>query len=543
MRHSRIVFTAFLVVAGAGWSFAAEDAGVATPAGVVTPVGPPFSAPVVTIYVPPTRSNRPMAATEGELEYFDAKAGAWDKLLEIPIDQRPIRAVTGYPKNSGALYLVHAGGVSVTRDGGQQWEVTLPPGFQGSTLVGITVHPEDRKQAVLAVQGAAWRTSDFGQLWMTHDLPGSTERGVDIAFETLAGKPVLVYATDRALYVSDEKLKNWKTLSRGTGGVANACAAGPLTVTLSETGSLAGLDLLRPGYRFDAGTLSGAGLLAMDDSGFGGLFAAAKDRILFVNLQDDPAIPVEVHRGASTVAGLTAHPRDANAIYWAEGAQVYAMAGAAPDFPAAPIPVSRFEAAPTQPDVTPIATPDPRVSAEAKALLNDILSDQPPVEEVVAAALHYASYHEAETEQWKRDVRRKNLIPELAVKGAAAERPVDQYDHVTNYDNLGVATREDLYADDDVRYMNEYGVELRWNMSGLLFDRDQLMVSEETRKRAEQRNALVAQVTDLYFRRVELMVQERLSPAPTVEESVQAQLRLRQMTAMLNEIAGKTMFE
>ena len=69
------------------------------------------------------------------------------------------------------------------------------------------------------------------------------------------------------------------------------------------------------------------------------------------------------------------------------------------------------------------------------------------------------------------------------------------------------------------------------------------MAQKETRKRNEQRNALITQVTDLYFRRLELLVQQRMRKPGTTEEALQAKLRLRQMTATLNEITGQPLFE
>jgi len=69
------------------------------------------------------------------------------------------------------------------------------------------------------------------------------------------------------------------------------------------------------------------------------------------------------------------------------------------------------------------------------------------------------------------------------------------------------------------------------------------LAQKETRKRNEQRNALITQVTDLYFRRLELLVQQRMRKPGTTEEALQAKLRLRQMTATLNEITGQPLFE
>jgi len=515
----------------------------AVPSMQALPLGGPFASPVVAVYVPPTRSERPIVATDSEVLWYDTKSGAWQRILELAPEQRPVLAVTAYAKSSQALYVAHASGIAVSRDGGAEWTSTEPPGYKGAEFVSLSVHPEDRKRAVVLVQGAAWMTGDSGRFWPMLELPGTTERSLDLEFTTVNGESRLVYATDRALYFSDIDFRNWTTLMRRNGGCVGATTAGSVAAILSDDGILTAFDLTRPGFRAQVGGLTGATALALDQGGFGICFAAIDQRIVAVSLDDADNIPQTLHQGVASVRGLVANPRTPNSLCWAEAGQVRTMQLDGDHFPAIPLSVASFQPGSTVPDVAVggVESQSP-VSEEAKTMLNDIIASQPPVEEVIAAALTFANYYPGEAEKWKANVRRKNLLPTLTLAAGQTERTVDRYDRVIDYDRFGVGSHEDLNKDDDIEYMDDYGVELRWNLSGFLFDRDQLMVSEETRKRSEHRNALVTQVSELYYGRIQLLVQERLAPPATLADATANQLRLRQMTSMLNEICGHPLF-
>ncbi len=552
MIHRRIPFALLAMLLATTPLIAAEEdataeEGAMPPAttGVVEQVGPALPGKVAALYVPPTRSSQPMVATESEVYFLNSKTPNWDRVYTVAPKDQPAVAIAAYTKSSKAIYIAHSTGVATTRNGGGTWTEGHPSGYSASSLYALTVHPTDRKQAIVAVQGAAWQTIDAGANWLSYELPGSQEKGVALNFTTLQEKPVLVYCSDKAVYLSGPDLKTWMTISRQPSGPALADTQGNLTVVLTSGGILEAYDLSRPGYRLarPVGAIPGASL-ALDSSAFGGVFLAGAEGIGYLQLGSD-APPTTIAGTPGDAVHLQAHPRVANAIYWSTGSQVFRVVEAATSFPAAPLSVDNFQR-PSEPTEAVASAPTAgSVDAEREAgqILDEIMATQAPVEEVVAQALKFASYHPKEAEQWKRDIRRKNLIPTLAVSGGARERDLDRYDRVTNVDRFGAETQNHLYADDDVTYMREYAVELKWNLSGLLFDKEQLMVSEETRKRNEQRNALITQVTDLYFRRLELLVQHRMNNPASVGEAVQAKLRLRQMTATLNEITGQQMFD
>lgn len=503
-------------------------------------VGPALPEQVVDLYIPPTRANRPIASTMSQVYFLSPEQTSWVSLYAPSLQDQPIVATRGYAKSSKALFIVHKGGIAVTKTGEGPWAETRINGFSAATFVDLVVHPEDRKSAFLVTRNAAWFTENSGERWAAFEMPGSAEEAVGISFATDQDQPVLVYATNNSVYRSDAKFRDWTTLSREPNGPQLFHASNSFATVQLSNGTLRGYDLSRPGYTIEQPFTTLGSVLTTDDSGLG-TYYFQEGSAIHAGVFGSNAAPSIAYSATGPIHALTGHPRLANAVYWVEGNQVRLLENVLESFPATPIPSDQF----TLNEVEEDSINDTKISqgninsSEAAIILNDIIAIQPPLEEVVEKALKFSSYSDTEAEEWKANVRRKNLVPEIVVGAGATERGLGRNRTVQNVDRFGVATTDDIRQDDTTEYMGNYGVELRWNLGGLIFDKEQLMVSEETRKRNEARNALITQVTDLYYRRIELLVQMKLGKdTGTLENAVQSQLRLRELTDSLNALVG-----
>lgn len=517
-----------------------------TAAAVAGMVGPPLDGEIVALYVPPTRATKPVAATAAGAFAYDDSSSAWTSIYHAPAGAEPIRAVAGYAKNSGVLYVVHGGGIAVTSDGGDSWTEGRPSDWSVDSSAQLSVSPATRKQAIVASGSAAWMTADFGGSWTRLEVPSLAEPLVDVGWAGVES-PALFAASRQATYVGDAEAARWNTLSRHPEGPVLAARSGSsaLAATWEASGRITTWDLSRPGWRAERPAAGDApSALAMDYEGAGALWCARGNRVEVLDLRTQEP-PATVAEADAPITAIAAHPRERASLYAAAGKQLVLVSDAFGPFAAAlegPMPADLFSR-PAPAEAAPAVDGGKDREAEAAAILDDILRTEPPLEEVVAAALHQAQYRPKEVEDWKRNVRRSRLLPELRVMGGAVEGTVDQYGRVTNIDRFGVETKDDLRDDDDVRYMNEYGVELRWQLGTLLFNTDQIAVSEEARERAVQRNELVREVTDLYHQRVNLLVKRRLgASAMTVEDHVALRLRLSETTGLLNAICGEELY-
>ena len=504
-----------------------------------------------SLFIPPTRPDNACAATDRRVYNFNSKNSRWVSIYETKPGDSGILGIAGYAKSSKPLYVVHGCGVAISHDGGSSWEESVPSGYLADeTLIALAVNPTDRRQAVFATGKGAWITRNYGKTWAAFDLPNPAEPLIGLAYAG-SQKPVLVAATRQALYVSDEKGQSWTALQRRLNGPVALAPPGPtsLAVSFDSSKNLTVFDLKRPGFWLSRPVdISPPPIaLALDSKGSGGVWLQTPHEILFVNLQEKETPLRKVHTTAQEIYNLISHPHKMDSIYWSEGPSLYRLDGVFSDSDGLieeNIPAEDFEKIGTV-EVKETGKADTAALVkQAQAILDEMMAASPPLEEVVQAALHFASFKPGEAEQWKKDVRRKNLLPELWLSAGEQEYPVDKYNLITNQDRYGVPSTSDIHEDDDVRYMNKYAIELRWKFDALIFNLDQLKVSEEARKGAEQRNSLITQVTELYYRRLELLVQKQVNAdRMNLEEIISLRIRLEQITKLLNGLCGKPLFE
>jgi hypothetical protein len=135
-------------------------------------------------------------------------------------------------------------------------------------------------------------------------------------------------------------------------------------------------------------------------------------------------------------------------------------------------------------------------------------------------------------------------LPQLRVSAAEREYPVDRTALTTNADRYGIATEDYVRLSDNVESLNAYEVRLEWDFSNLLFDREEVSISEESRRRAEQRNQLITQTSELYYERLQLLADEKVKgDSMQLEDSLRLNLRLQQVTSLLNQLCGESLFD
>ncbi|MBI3736634.1 hypothetical protein HY256_09010 [Candidatus Sumerlaeota bacterium] len=530
---------------------AARIGGAAEP----VPYGKPLDEAIVSVYVPPTRSANPVVATRRKVWLFDDDRNEWKSIYQAAPSNSGIEAVTGYAKSSKVLYIAHGGGVARTRDMGQSWDEFVPPGFiNAENFVALIVNPTNRDEAILVLSQQAWMTKDYGITWKPFPLPSAAEPLTAILY-TGGDEPRLVAGTTHALYAAQGAGKPWMALMRSVQGplLLAVAVAQPFLYAYDILPSIQVHDLSRPGNRLirEIEKKSSASTMAADIGGRGAVWLGIENEIVLANLQSEGGALTLIHHGESQIRNLSAHPRQPNGIIWSEGTKLlrlYNALGEAGKVAAGPIPAEAFQKSelPARESSNPQGGQEGDQSdqiGKANKILGELMAQQPPVEEVVGAALNYANYRPKETERWKANVRRRNLLPTLKIMAGRNQISADQNKTVTQVDRYGTPSLDDIRQNDAIKDVDSFRVELGWNLSNLLFDREETKVSEETRRRAESRNQLITEITQLYFNRLELLVEQRLKQdSASTDETIRLALRINETTALLNEICGKKLF-
>jgi hypothetical protein len=93
---------------------------------------------------------------------------------------------------------------------------------------------------------------------------------------------------------------------------------------------------------------------------------------------------------------------------------------------------------------------------------------------------------------------------------------------------------------DRVEPMGYAGVALVWDLSRLVFDPEEVDINREKRYEVKQRNDLIAQITTLYYERLDLLLRHRLrADRMSTDERISNTIKLRQKTDLLNQLCGQ----
>jgi hypothetical protein len=115
----------------------------------------------------------------------------------------------------------------------------------------------------------------------------------------------------------------------------------------------------------------------------------------------------------------------------------------------------------------------------------------------------------------------------------------------TAREDLGINELGELDLDDTRLTLVEGSTEkwrasvmVRWDLSGVVFNSEELAVSAEIGRQRRARDALMATVTQLYFERRRRQIQRLLTPPVTRLEAAELALEIDALTARLDGLTG-----
>lgn len=178
-------------------------------------------------------------------------------------------------------------------------------------------------------------------------------------------------------------------------------------------------------------------------------------------------------------------------------------------------------------EATPPAPADPAaVAREARRLLS-LFRHEPSVREVQEAAVRHAGIDGARLDSWRGRSRWSAVAPELL----AEYRRASAADRTLGAQASGTVDYSDLDLED------RYTARARWDLDRLVFNPDELRVSSEAMDVVQLRQAVIDQVTRLYFERRRQQVALLRSP-PDLETRLQLELRIEELAASLDGLTG-----
>lgn len=165
---------------------------------------------------------------------------------------------------------------------------------------------------------------------------------------------------------------------------------------------------------------------------------------------------------------------------------------------------------------------------------------EPTIEETQQAALSYAGLTgERLDSMYARAAGAKALPKNLTYTFRFRDQDKDRPQVVTYYDGGTTnikESREYVYKE-NTDYM-QHDVRAQWDLSGLIYNPDQLRVYSQMNNASKTRHQLLARVTKTYFSRRKLQVDMLNNPASSIADKLKQELALQELTAQLDASTG-----
>ncbi len=169
-----------------------------------------------------------------------------------------------------------------------------------------------------------------------------------------------------------------------------------------------------------------------------------------------------------------------------------------------------------------------------------VASATPPVAEVHRQVLLQADLMNQVERSWKKRIPWQGLTPQLRV---SVQRDLDETLKVSLKDSVSISGGNVTIGPDKQDINRDYDAGTRvqvtavWYLDKLVFSRDSILVSQERRRRHEERIKLLDKVTQHYFERIaalETLRSQRLS----FKERLKLKTIVRDRTARLDAYTG-----
>lgn len=160
--------------------------------------------------------------------------------------------------------------------------------------------------------------------------------------------------------------------------------------------------------------------------------------------------------------------------------------------------------------------------------------NEPDIRATQAMAMEYSKTNPELMEKWLTASKRAYALPKVNLQYEKKLDEANRYDYVSDADG-GIVSEQDYaqYGNDD-----KMVVKLEWRLDKLVMSSEQIRVINESSKSNKLREKVLDEVTRLYFDRRRLQVESLLSPASSLKDKIDLELRLQEMTANLDALTG-----
>ena len=168
-------------------------------------------------------------------------------------------------------------------------------------------------------------------------------------------------------------------------------------------------------------------------------------------------------------------------------------------------------------------------------------SHEPTIEATMDAAVAYAGLDSDRleglyTRAGAAKALPKSLYYELTYRDQDRNRPQGAYTYENNDSTAWKSYKRTDYKE-STDYI-QHKVRAQWDLSGVIYNSDQLRVVSTMNSAVKTRDTLLKAVTKAYFARRKLQVDATLNPPEDVSKRLDVELKIQELTATLDSLTG-----
>lgn len=162
----------------------------------------------------------------------------------------------------------------------------------------------------------------------------------------------------------------------------------------------------------------------------------------------------------------------------------------------------------------------------AQALLGNFVHE-PTIGQVQHVAIRYAEVQPEKIATWRKQARLSALIPKFTATSDVNLTDFRHWDSGANPDSLQKGER-DL----------DWGADVTWDLGDVLYSDDQTNIDVRSKLMVELRDSILDDVTRSYFERRRLQVELITDPPAEPKAQLAKELRIQELTAVLDGLTG-----